>query len=110
MKLARASFAERLAQQHLRQERAQADRRVDDGIRERGRTGVDLGHDDNAQVLRFTRDVGAAFHQHGGLNAAHAQVVGLRHALRDLHVAGNVVERKTFLEHVAKVEQQAAWQ
>src|SRR5438034_2103827 len=109
-KLARSGLRQRLAQEHLREKSAEPDGGVDHRIRERRGAGVDLGDDDDAQVLRLARDVGVAFHQHDRLHAAHAQVVGVGDALVDAHVTAQVVEREAFLEQVAKVERETARQ
>ena len=91
--------------------RAEADRRVDRRIGERRGAGVDLRHDEHAQVLRLALQVGTAFHQHRGLHAAHAQVVGAGHAvLRCVTSPVDVVEGEALLEHVAEVERQPARQ
>ena len=47
-------------------------------------------------------DVGAPFHQHGGVDAFHLQVVGEGHAVGDAHVAANEVEGKTLAEDIAE--------
>ena len=62
------------------------------------------------QALGFAGNVGAAFGQHHGLQAAQAQVVGVRDALADAQVGRDVVEGQTILEHIAEVQQQAARQ
>jgi len=60
--------------------------------------------------LGFAHDVGAALHQHGGVDALHLQVVAARHALGDGHVAAHKVEGKAVAEHIAEIQHQPPWQ
>ena len=52
-------------------------------------------------------DIGAALHQHGGVDALHLKVVGGGHPLLDAHIAAYEVKRKAFAEHVAKIQREA---
>ena len=109
-KLLRRRLDQRPAQKHLGQKAAQAYDRVDGRGHERGGHGIDLGYHDHTQVLRFLVDVGAALHQHGRIDALHLQVVGGGHAPLDAHIAPHKIKRKTFAEHIAKIESQPARQ
>ena len=110
MKFLRGRFDQRAAQQHLRQEGAQPDGRVDDGGNQRGRTRIDFGHHDDTQVLRLAGNVGAAIHQHCGIDAFHLQIIGAGNALVNPHVTAYKVKRKALSEHVAEIKCQTARQ
>ncbi len=94
----------------LRQESAQTDDGVDQGISQRGRAGVDVGHDDHAQILRFGGQVGAAFDAHRNGHTAHAEVAGGGDAAGHVHVGVDLVESEAGREQVAEIEGEAARQ
>jgi len=108
--LLRGSGNQWAAQKHLREKAAQANHRIDGGGHERGGECVDLRHHDDMQVLRFLSNVGAPFHQHGGVDALHLQVVGGGHAALDAHVAAHKVKRETLAEEIAEIERKPARQ
>ena len=97
-------LVDRSAQLPLGNEGAQAHRRVNGRGQQRGRAGIDFGHHDHAQVLRFASDIGRAGQQHSGVDPFHAQAVGAGDALIDDHFAAHPVKGKAFRKHIAKVQ------
>jgi hypothetical protein len=110
VELARGRRRHRLVQQQLGDEGADAQGRVQGRPGQAGAGGVELGHGDDAQVLRLLPQVGAAVDEHRRLHAEHAQVAGARDAAGQRDVALDAVEGHALLEHVAEVEQQPARQ
>ena len=106
----RRRLHQRAAQKHLRQKAAQANYRVDGSGHQRGGHGVDFRHDDDVQVLRLLGDVGAALHQHSGVDALHLQVIGAGYAFGQRDVAAHKVKGKALAKHVAKIQRQPPWQ
>ena len=86
---------------------AQANDGVDGGGHQGGGHGVDLGHDHQAQLLGFVLQAGLPFHEHGGVQALHLQVVGAGDALGDVDIAAHKVKGKTGAKDIPKIQAQA---
>ena len=110
MKLLGGGFHQGLPQKNLRQKSPQTNYRIDHRRDQRGRASVDFRNHHHFQVLGFFGNIGIAFHQHGGVDAFHLQVVGKCQTFVDGHIAAHKVKRKTFRKHIPEVQRQAARQ
>ena len=97
-------------QEQLCQKGAQSHRRIDDSGNQRGRTGIEFGHDHRTDGLRFQRQVGTSLHHHGRIDTFHLQIIAAGNALLNRHVTAQVVKAEALAEDIPKIQDQSARQ
>lgn len=99
-------LAERILEDQLREEAADACNRIGDGERDRGACGVDIRKDQQMEIFRLLLCIDGAVHDHSRASADERESLDVHEAVVNVRFALNRREVKAGRVEVAEIKRQ----